>query len=279
MTEEEVKHDQAEEKYQYSFDFIQKKLEGKKDSYGMLMKEIVRSGICTECGTCAAVCPVLEWDHLTGQPKLIGKCTGCGICYNQCPRTITDPIQLPPGRHDLNIQFVGVNLNNPDAVVYRYKMEGLGNTWSEEFAENQVTFNKLPDGKYVFNLSATNSEGIYDEDPVLLHITIAKPIWKRWWFYGLLLVVVSAGRGLVAAALGAPGKGHIGLIGRDAVDLPGSGPRRDTGVVDGSRGSAPDKGLVPGAAVGRVFYQQFAILRGLWVVEIVLDRHRAAAVR
>ncbi|MBD3195889.1 MAG: 4Fe-4S dicluster domain-containing protein, partial [Candidatus Lokiarchaeota archaeon] len=56
--------------------------------------EIIRTGICTECGTCAAVCPVLEWDHMSGQPKLVGKCTGCGICYNQCPRTITDPDQL-----------------------------------------------------------------------------------------------------------------------------------------------------------------------------------------
>ncbi|MFX0071019.1 MAG: Coenzyme F420 hydrogenase/dehydrogenase, beta subunit C-terminal domain [Candidatus Hermodarchaeota archaeon] len=94
MTENEVDHEQAASKYKYSFDFIQKKLEGKKDSYGMLMKEIVRTGICTECGTCAAVCPVLEWDPIAGQPKLVGKCTGCGICYNQCPRTITDPIQL-----------------------------------------------------------------------------------------------------------------------------------------------------------------------------------------
>lgn len=94
MTEEEVNNEQASTKYEYSFDFIQRKLEGKKDSYGMLMKEIVRTGVCTECGTCAAVCPVLEWDHLSSQPKLIGKCTGCGICYNQCPRTITDPIQL-----------------------------------------------------------------------------------------------------------------------------------------------------------------------------------------
>ncbi|MFX1310870.1 MAG: Coenzyme F420 hydrogenase/dehydrogenase, beta subunit C-terminal domain [Promethearchaeota archaeon] len=94
MTEQETNQEEAAEKYKFSFDFIQKKLEGKKDSYGMLMKEIIRAGICTECGTCAAVCPVLEWDPLTSQPKLIGKCTGCGICYNQCPRTITDPIQL-----------------------------------------------------------------------------------------------------------------------------------------------------------------------------------------
>jgi len=94
MTENEANQEQASEKYKYSFDYIQHKLEGKKDSFGMLMKEIVRTGICTECGTCAAVCPVLEWDPLAGQPKLVGKCTGCGICYNQCPRTITDPHQL-----------------------------------------------------------------------------------------------------------------------------------------------------------------------------------------
>ncbi|TFF88026.1 MAG: 4Fe-4S dicluster domain-containing protein [Promethearchaeota archaeon] len=92
MTENNT--EKTSSKYDYSFDYIQKKLEGKKDSYGMLMKEIIRTGICTECGTCAAVCPVLEWDHMAGQPKLVGKCTGCGICYNQCPRTITDPHQL-----------------------------------------------------------------------------------------------------------------------------------------------------------------------------------------
>ncbi|MHA2280496.1 MAG: Coenzyme F420 hydrogenase/dehydrogenase, beta subunit C-terminal domain [Promethearchaeota archaeon] len=90
----ENKTESAETPYEYSFEYIQKKLEGKKDSFGMLMKEIVRTGICTECGTCAAVCPVLEWDYVEGQPKLIGKCTGCGICYNQCPRTITDPYML-----------------------------------------------------------------------------------------------------------------------------------------------------------------------------------------
>ena len=94
MTEQEAQEKKNTSQYDYSFDYIQKKLEGKKDSFGMLMKEIIRTGICTECGTCAAVCPVLEWDAELGQPKLVGKCTGCGICYNQCPRTITDPIQL-----------------------------------------------------------------------------------------------------------------------------------------------------------------------------------------
>ncbi|KKN23326.1 hypothetical protein LCGC14_0906120 [marine sediment metagenome] len=94
MTEEETEDEKSKTQYEYSFDYIAKKLTGAKDSYGLLMKDIIRTGICTECGTCAAVCPVLEWDQIAGQPKLIGKCNGCGICYNQCPRTITDPVQL-----------------------------------------------------------------------------------------------------------------------------------------------------------------------------------------
>jgi coenzyme F420 hydrogenase subunit beta len=113
MTENNT--EKASKKYEYSFDYIQKKLEGKKDSYGMLMKEIVRTGVCTECGTCAAVCPVLEWDHLAGQPKLVGKCTGCGICYNQCPRTITDPDQLIG---EFKTGYV-TNTDIPEAIGYQ----------------------------------------------------------------------------------------------------------------------------------------------------------------
>ncbi|MHA1682955.1 MAG: Coenzyme F420 hydrogenase/dehydrogenase, beta subunit C-terminal domain [Promethearchaeota archaeon] len=75
-----------------TFNYISERLEGKKDSYGMLMKEIVKSGICTHCSACTAVCDVLDW--VDDQPKLVGKCTGCGICYNQCPRTITVPEDL-----------------------------------------------------------------------------------------------------------------------------------------------------------------------------------------
>ncbi len=78
--------------YEISFDFIKKKLEGGKDSFGKLMREVVRSGVCTHCSACVSICPVIVWDEEKHQPKLdpkLGKCTGCGACYHQCPRTIT----------------------------------------------------------------------------------------------------------------------------------------------------------------------------------------------
>jgi serine phosphatase RsbU (regulator of sigma subunit)/sugar lactone lactonase YvrE len=113
------------------------------------------------------------------------------VMVNDSLHRVTDLLELPPGRHDLRIQFMGINLKNPEAVTYQYNMEGLGNAWSEKFSDPQVTFNKLPDGKYTFLLKAANNEGISNEDPVRLQIFIAKPLWKRWWFYTLQLALIT----------------------------------------------------------------------------------------
>jgi len=56
-------------------------------SFGKLRKEIIKPGICTLCGACAASCESITIKD--GEPKLVDKCTACGVCYNQCPRTIT----------------------------------------------------------------------------------------------------------------------------------------------------------------------------------------------
>lgn len=77
------------------FDLLEKRVirlkrsiaEKEKISFGKLRNDIIKPGICTLCGACAASCEsiVIRDD----QPKLIDKCTACGVCYNQCPRTIT----------------------------------------------------------------------------------------------------------------------------------------------------------------------------------------------
>ncbi|MHA1269474.1 MAG: Coenzyme F420 hydrogenase/dehydrogenase, beta subunit C-terminal domain [Candidatus Helarchaeota archaeon] len=77
----------SDEKIKRSFGLAQQRLEGSKDSYGKLVREIINTGVCTHCGACVATCDVLEW--VDGKPKLVGKCTGCGVCYNQCSRTLT----------------------------------------------------------------------------------------------------------------------------------------------------------------------------------------------
>lgn len=115
-----------------------------------------------------------------------------GVMVNNTPVQTDGLLELSPGKYDLRIQFVGVNLKNPEAVTYQYNMEGLGNAWTESFTDPQAIFNKLPDGKYTFLLRAANNEGITNAEPVRLQIIIARPLWKRWWFYTILLALITS---------------------------------------------------------------------------------------
>lgn len=60
-----------------------------KKSFDDLESEVVSSGLCTHCGTCAGVCPVnaLEIKDELGDciPELTGDCIECGLCYESCP--------------------------------------------------------------------------------------------------------------------------------------------------------------------------------------------------
>ena len=61
--------------------------EEKRISFGKLNRDIIKPGICTMCGACAASCEYIEMRD--DKPRIVGPCNGCGVCYNQCPRTIT----------------------------------------------------------------------------------------------------------------------------------------------------------------------------------------------
>ena len=52
-----------------------------------LQEDVIRTNLCTACGTCIGVCPKgsLEFDVDMEEPVLTGDCNGCGICYAACP--------------------------------------------------------------------------------------------------------------------------------------------------------------------------------------------------
>lgn len=99
-------------------------------------------------------------------------------------------IILPPGSHKLQINYLGVNLKSPNEVNYQYKLEGYSD-WSDIHHDTTVVFLQLTDGHYKFILKASNEDGIMTESPLVLNIKIQKSIWKIWWFYFLIFLVLS----------------------------------------------------------------------------------------
>lgn len=56
--------------------------------FNRLQEEVVKAGLCTDCGTCAAVCvkQAVKMNYETEEPEMAGECAPrCQICLDTCP--------------------------------------------------------------------------------------------------------------------------------------------------------------------------------------------------
>ncbi len=104
-------------------------------------------------------------------------------------KNITDKILLTPGSYKIRIDFLGVSLKEPGLVTYQYKLEGY-DQWSEITKNTSVTYPRLTDGNYTFILKARSGDGAVSEIPVTIDIIIKVPVWKKWWFYPVTILIL-----------------------------------------------------------------------------------------
>ncbi|NBC83377.1 MAG: SpoIIE family protein phosphatase [Bacteroidetes bacterium] len=103
-----------------------------------------------------------------------------------------NPIYLPYNAYKLRIDFLGINLREPEEVTYQYKLEGYDLEWSDITELEYVVYPRVEDGEYTFLLKTYNSEGISNTTPATFKLIIEKPIWKKWWFISLMAVILIA---------------------------------------------------------------------------------------
>lgn len=101
-------------------------------------------------------------------------------------------IILPYNQNHLTFDFQGINFNNPEAVLYKWKLEGFDRDWSPVSRQNTVTYSNLPDGEYLFKVLACNEDGVWNQQSSTVKISITPPFWKLWWVITLFCVLVSS---------------------------------------------------------------------------------------
>lgn len=93
--------------------------------------------------------------------------------------------------YKLTIDFLGICLQDASKLKYKFKLEGLADTWEIAGSETRkVSFPKLKDGEYTFLLYAANNDGLWSSTPVKFKLTIKKPFWKELLFYVLLVIIL-----------------------------------------------------------------------------------------
>jgi ligand-binding sensor domain-containing protein len=95
---------------------------------------------------------------------------------------IREGLELPWNQNHLSFEFRAIDLNRPDAVQYRWKLDGLAIAdWSPLSPQRSVNFAGLPPGQYTFQVQAT-SDGETFTEPLKASFSIKIPFWQNGWF-------------------------------------------------------------------------------------------------
>lgn len=91
-------------------------------------------------------------------------------------------LELPYNQNHLSFDFMGINFSNPDAVRYKWKLEGFDEEWSPVSSQRTVTYSNIPSGHFIFKVMSCNENGVWNKIPATLKIYVRKPFWFEWWF-------------------------------------------------------------------------------------------------
>ncbi|WP_143525038.1 two-component regulator propeller domain-containing protein [Labilibacter marinus] len=114
------------------------------------------------------------------------------------PYPLNTPIKLPypynKAYSKFKFDFTGISFKSPLDVTYQYRLLQEGDDkkkdWIDLGTVNFREYEFLPDGKYDLQIRAFNADGIPSTTPLSVKIEIASPIWKKLWFYMVLLALV-----------------------------------------------------------------------------------------
>ncbi len=100
-----------------------------------------------------------------------------------------DKILLGPDENSLTISLSTLTYNSSFDIYYQ--LEGLDKEWKKVPKTNQIVYNYLPPGNYIFKAACKDETGKFGKITTL-NIHVASPFYRTWWFISLVGLLISA---------------------------------------------------------------------------------------
>jgi ligand-binding sensor domain-containing protein/signal transduction histidine kinase len=116
--------------------------------------------------------------------------------YSPLPQAInqTGTIQLPYTDRVVSFEFSALSYGAPARNRYRYKLDGFDTDWTEvDSTHRLVTYTNLDPGTYVFHVTASNGDGVWNDTGRAITLIITPPWWQMLWFRAVAVLLVIAG--------------------------------------------------------------------------------------
>jgi signal transduction histidine kinase len=100
-------------------------------------------------------------------------------------------VKIAPGSHELEARFTAIRLGLAEGVRFRYRLEGLEQSWVETGTVRQAHYSHLPPGDFRLLVSARDASGAWS-DPASIGIEQRPHLYQTVWFRILLALAALA---------------------------------------------------------------------------------------
>ena len=99
-------------------------------------------------------------------------------------------VKFAAGTHSLEIDYTALSLSIPERVEFRYKLEGVDKDWQNVATRRQAFYTSLGPGRYSFHVTASNNDGVWNEQGAILPFSVAFA-WYQTNLFLLLCIATS----------------------------------------------------------------------------------------
>jgi ligand-binding sensor domain-containing protein len=113
-------------------------------------------------------------------------------------------VVVPAGNRTLQFHYTAMSFSNPEAVRFRFRLEGVNDEWVLAEGRRIAFYTLVPPGNYRFQVTAANDQGVWNPVGTVVSVTVKPFVWQTGWFQALaLLALVGMGAGITAKILAA----------------------------------------------------------------------------
>lgn len=118
-------------------------------------------------------------------PIVIEKITFDGTSHHAREMVI-----IPPGKNNLGIHYTALSFIVPKKILFKYQMEGYDKKWIDAGTNRTVYYTDLPPGKYRFQVTACNSDGVWNDTGAWVEFYLKPKFYQTLLFKIFILAAV-----------------------------------------------------------------------------------------
>jgi signal transduction histidine kinase/ligand-binding sensor domain-containing protein len=105
-------------------------------------------------------------------------------------------LKIPPGRHRIEFGYTGLSFIAPEKVRFKCRLNNFDTDWSDAGVKRAATYNYIPPGRYSFQVTACNNDGVWNETGASVAFEVLPYFWQSTWFRllgGVATVLTASG--------------------------------------------------------------------------------------